>query len=339
MKVLFIGGTGLISSACSELVLQRGHELTLINRSSSTKYPAPDGAEVFPADVHSDESSIEQFLARRHFDVVIDWIAYLPADVERAIRLFRGRTGQFIFISSASAYQKPPRHYLVTESTPLENPFWEYSRNKIACEQRLLEAYHVGSFPLTIVRPSLTYGPGQIPFSVGSWAHPWTVIDRMQRGLEVVVAGDGTSLWVLTWNQDFARGLVGLFGDRRALGEAFHITSDEVLTWDQIHLEACRALALEPRLVHLSSEFVASFWPHAVGSLIGDKSNSVVFDNSKIKSFVPDFNCEVTWAAGIRRLIAWYDAHPQFKTIDDEFNVLCDRMIAAQRSVMPVANS
>jgi nucleoside-diphosphate-sugar epimerase len=338
MKILFIGGTGLISGACSELVLQHGHELTLINRSSSTRYPVPTGARVLQADVHAAEREIAVFLADHHFDAVVDWIAFLPEDVERDIRLFRGRTSQFIFISSASAYQKPPQHYIITENTPLENPFWDYSRNKIACEHRLMDAHRTEGFPATIVRPSLTYGPGQIPFSVGSWAHPWTIIDRMQRGQEVIVAGDGSSLWVLTWNEDFAAGLLGLLGNPLSIGEAFHITSDEVLTWNQIHMETYRRLGLPPRIVHLSSEFIASFWPHAVGSLIGDKTNSAVFDNTKIKSFVPGFKCEVSWAEGLRRVLAWYDAHPQFKTVDAEFNGLCDRMIAAHRSALRMRN-
>ena len=244
----------------------------------------PAGAQVFRADVHTEEAHFADFLAGRSFDAVVDWIAFHPNDIERDLRLFRGRTGQFVFISSASVYQKPPQNYFITEDTPLENPFWDYSQNKIACERRLTQARAQEGFPVTIVRPTLTYGPGQIPFSVGSWDHPWTVIDRMQRGQPVIVAGDGSSLWVVTWNQDFARGFAGLLGNPAALGEAYQITSDEVLTWDQIHLEAYRALGLEPRLVHISSELIAEYWPHAKGSLIGDKSNSVVFDNSKIRS-------------------------------------------------------
>jgi nucleoside-diphosphate-sugar epimerase len=335
MKILFIGGTGLISSACSDLALQRGHQLFLVNRSASALYPEPAGATLLRADVRTDEARLVELLGDQQFDAVVDWIAFHPHDIERDLRLFRGRTSQFVFISSASVYEKPPRSYLITEETPLENPFWEYSQNKIACEQRLLQAYHDDSFPVTIVRPTLTYGPGQIPFSVGSWEHPWTVIDRMQRGKEVIVAGDGASLWVVTWNEDFAKGLLGLLGNPAAIGEAFQITSDEVLTWDQIHLETYRALDLEPSLIHISSDLIAAYWPHAYGSLIGDKSNSVVFDNSRIKSLVPDYHCEVNWAEGLRRVLAWYDAHPQFKTVDAEFDALCDRIIAGYQRAFP----
>lgn len=198
-----------------------------------------------------------------------------------------------------------------------------------------MQAHRAGDLSVTIVRPTLTYGPGQIPFSVGSWQHPWTVIDRMKRGEKVIVAGDGTSLWVVTWNQDFAVGLVGLLGNPRALGEAFQITSDEVLAWDRIHLEACEALGLEPNLVHVPSDLIAAYWPHATGSLIGDKSNSVVFDNSKIKAAVPDFKCEVPWAEGLRRVLDWFERHPQFQTIDGDFNALCDRIIGAYEPAFP----
>ena len=329
MKILFIGGTGLISSACSDLATARGHDLYLLNRSVSSKYPAPKAATVLQTDVYADEARLTSLLADRRFDAVVDFIAYSPADVERDIRLFHDRTDQFVFISSASAYQKPPRNYLITEETPLENPFWEYSRNKIACENKLMQAYREEGFPATIIRPSHTYGPTEIPFGVTSWRHPWTVVDRMKRGRKVIVPGDGTSLWVLTWNEDFAKGLVGLLGNPEAVGEDFQITSDQVLTWDQIHLEAYQAIGLKPNLVHIPSNLIASYWPEAVGSLIGDKSNSVVFDNSKIRSFVPDFNCEVDWSAGLRRCIAWFDAHPEFQTVDHELNSTWDAIIEA----------
>ena len=335
MKLLFIGGTGLISSACSELAVQRGHELFILNRSVSKKYPLPKGATHLIGDIHADTAGLSTLLAGHRFDAVVDWIAFTADDIERDISLFRGRTDQFVFISSASAYQKPPRHYLITEETPLENPFWGYSRNKIACEERLMKAYHEENFPVTIVRPSHTYGPSQIPLSVESWLHPWTVIDRMKRGQKVIVPGDGTSLWVLTWNADFAKGLVGLLGREKAIGEAFQITSDEVLSWDQIYLEVYQALGLEPNVIHIPSDFIARFDDDARGSLIGDKSNSVVFDNSKIKRFVPDFHCEVNWAEGVRRSLTWFDAHPEFQTIDVKMNSLWDRMIAAYGKALP----
>lgn len=329
MKYLFIGGTGLISSACSSLASARGHELYLLNRSVSSKYPLPKDATVLQADIYIDEAYIMTLLSDHRFDAVVDFIAYTPGDIERDLRLFRDKTDQFVFISSASAYQKPPKNYLIIEETPLENPFWEYSRNKIACENRLMQAYQEEGFPITIIRPSHTYGPTEIPFGVTSWRHPWTVVDRMKRGQKVIVPGDGTSLWVLTWNNDFAKGLVGLLGNPEAVGEDFQITSDEVLTWDQIHLEAYRALDLEPNLIHIPSDLIASYWPDAVGSLIGDKSNSVVFDNSKIRSFVPDFNCEVGWSKGVGRCLAWFDAHPEFQTVDHELNSIWDTIIEA----------
>jgi len=336
MKILFIGGTGLISSACSDLALKRGHELFLMNRSASTKIPAPVGAIVLQADVHADEAHLAALLAGRRFDAVVDFLAFTPGDIQRDLRLFRGQTDQFVFISSASAYQKPPQNYLITEETPLENPFWEYSRDKIACEARLMRAYREDKFPVTIVRPSLTYGPTQIALCVNSWQHPWTVIDRMKRGQKVIIPGDGASLWVMTWHGDFAKGLIGLLGQASAIGEAFHITSDQVLSWNQIYLEAYQALGREPNVIHIPSDFIAAFDEHAVGTLIGDKANSVVFDNSKIKRFVPDYNCEVTWAEGCRRTLAWFEAHPEFQTVDEAANRLWDTIIAAYERAFPL---
>lgn len=335
MKILFIGGTGTISSACSTLALARGHELFLLNRSVSTKLPVPQGATVLQADVHTEEARLAQLLADHHFDAMVDYIAFTVDDIERDLRLFRGKTDQFVFISSASAYQKPARNYIITERTPLENPYWEYSRNKIACEDRLMFAYLEEGFPVTIIRPSHTYGPTQIPFGVSSWLHPWTVIDRMKRGQKVIVPGDGTSLWVLTWNADFAKGLVGLLGNEKAVGEVFQITSDEVLTWNQIYHEAYQALGLTPNLIHIASDLIAAHHPPSLGSLVGDKSNSVVFDNSKIKRFVHDFSCEVNWAQGLRRSLAWFEAHSEFQTIDHEMNSIWDQIISSYAQALP----
>ena len=296
-KILFIGGTGLISSACSALALERGCELFILNRGQSHKVPIPDGAQWLTADVR-DPVEVAGQLRQHQFDAVVDWIAYTPADIERDIALFAGKTRQFVFISSASAYQKPPTDYLITEGTPLANPHWDYSRQKIACEERLMQAYREQGFPVTIVRPSLTYGPSQIPLCVGSWQHPYTVIERMKRGQKVIVPGDGTSLWTLTWNGDFAKGFVPLLGRETTLGHAFHITSDEVLTWDQIYREAGHAAGVEPDIIHIPSELIAAYDPDAQGSLIGDKANSAVFDNSKIRRFVPDFVATVPWVGG-----------------------------------------
>jgi nucleoside-diphosphate-sugar epimerase len=329
MKVLFIGGTGILSSACADLALAGGHELFLLNRGASKKYDMPQGATVLQADAHGQEAALARILAGHRFEAVVDFIAYHPNDIERDLRLFRGQTDQFMFISSASAYQKPPQNYLIREHTPLENPFWEYSRNKIACENRLMQVYRDEGFPVTIIRPSHTYGHSQIPLAVESWQHPWTIVDRMKRGQRIIIPGDGMSLWVLTWNADFAKGLVGLLGHERAIGEAFQITSDQVLSWDQIHLEVYRALDLEPNMVHVPSDLIARHWPEAVGSLIGDKSNSVVFDNSKIKRFVPDYVCEVDWAEGVRRSLAWFEAHPDFQTVDQQLNPVMDQILTA----------
>jgi len=337
MNVLFIGGTGLISSACSEMAVKRGMELYILNRGVSTKYPVLAGTHLLVGDVYQDESGVAELLEDHHFDVVVDWIAFTPADIERDIRLFSDKTDQFVFISSASAYQKPPAYYVITEKTPLQNPFWQYSRDKIACEERLMQAYSQDKFPVTIVRPSLTYGPSQIPLCMGSWQHPYTLIERMKQGKKIIVPGDGTSLWVFTWNADFAKGFLGLFGNKDALGEAFHITSDEVLTWNQAYEEVGRALGVELDVVHIASELIAKYDDHAIGSLIGDKVNSAVFDNSKIKRFVPEFECEVPWAEGVRCAITWLEADPSRQTIDDEANQLWDRIIARYEKAFPAS--
>ncbi len=325
----------MISSACSELATSLGHELYLLNRSHSRKYLIPEGARLLLGDFHSERAKVEALLGELRFDAVIDFIAFTAADIEHDLTLFRGRTNQFVFLSSASAYQKPPLHYLITEETPLANPFWQYARDKIASEERLMRAYREDGFPVTIVRPSLTYGPSQIPFCVGSWAHPWTVVDRILRGESVIIPGDGSSLWTLTWNSDFANALMGLIGMESAVGEVFQITSDEVLSWEEIYLEAFRALDIPPNIIHIPSDLIAAYWPHAVGSLLGDKIHSVVFDNRKIKRFVPGFRCEVSWSEGLRRAIAWHQANPQFQTIDTQMDALWDRMIIAYKNSFP----
>jgi len=336
MKVLFIGGTGLISSACSELAVQRGLDLWLLNRGRSDTYPAPQGAHRLVGDVHENQAALVELLAEARFDAVVDWIAYTPQDIERDIQLFGGRTKQFVFISSASAYQKPPSHYVVREETPLENPFWDYSRNKVLCEERLMQAWQQQEFPVTIVRPSLTYGPSQIPLCVGSWEYPYTVIDRMKRGKKIIIPGDGTSLWVLTWNGDFARAFLALLGCEQAIGQAYHITSDEVLTWNQIYWEVGQAIGVEPDFLHIPSDLIVAFDPASIGSLIGDKVNSLVFDNQKIRQLVPDFTCAVRWAEGVRRSIAWFEADPARRSIDPAANRLWDRIIHAYERAYPV---
>jgi nucleoside-diphosphate-sugar epimerase len=326
MTVLFIGGTGLISSACTQLAIERGVDVVLLNRGNGSG--RIHGASTLVADIH-DESATERILAGRHFDAVVDWIAYTPAHIERDLRLFSGRTGQFVFVSSASAYQKPLENWLITEATPLANPFWDYSRGKIACEERLMAAYAGDAFPVTIVRPSLTYGDSQIPLAMNSWDRPYSAIARMKAGKPVVVPGDGTSLWTITHNTDFAVGLLGLLGRPEALGEAFNIVSDEVLTWDQIYRRTAAAAGVEARIVHIASDFIAACMPEMEGTLIGDKAASAVFDAAKIKRLVPEFGTRTRYAEGIRRTIAWFEADPARRQIDAEMDARLDRLTAA----------
>lgn len=325
MRILFIGGTGVISTASTALAAERGMDLTLLSRGQHAAQLSP-GVKTLIADVN--DPAVAQTLEGESFDAVVDWIAFTPADIERDLKLFRGRTRQFVFISSTSAYQKPQTHYLMTESTPLANPHWEYSRNKIACEERLMEAYREEGFPVTIVRPSLTYGETQIPLVLNSWQKPYTAVDRMIRGQKLIVPGDGSSLWVITHNSDFAKGLVGLLGHEQAIGHAFHITSDEVLTWDQLFRIVGNAVGVEPKIVHIPSDFITACVPEKEGTLIGDKSVSVVFDNSKIKRFVPGYCATTSFAEGIRRSLAWFDADPARKQIDSDVNVMQDKLIA-----------
>ena len=324
MKVLFIGGTGVISTACTQLAVARGFDVTLINRGQHAASPA--GARSITVDMN-DTAELAQALGGVSFDAVVDWIAFEPAHVERDIALFRGRTRQYVFISSASAYQKPLSDYLITESTPLANPYWDYSRQKIACEERLMRAYREEGFPVMIVRPSLTYGETQVALAINSWGRSYTVVDRMRRGRKVIVPGDGTSLWVITHNTDFAKGLVGLLGHAQAIGHAFHITSDEVMCWDQWYRLTAEAAGAEPRLVHIPSDFIAACVPEMGGGLLGDKAVSVVFDNTKIKRFVPDYQATMPYTRGIRQTLAWFDADPARRQIDEAANARWDKLI------------
>jgi nucleoside-diphosphate-sugar epimerase len=321
VRVLFIGGTGIISSACSALAVARGVELTVLNRGRGDR-ALPAGARLLQADVR-DPASVRAAIGGETFDAVVDWVAYTPAHVETDIALFRDVAGQFVFISSASAYQKPPARLPVVESTPLVNPYWQYSRDKIACEERLTRAHREEGFPVTIVRPSHTYDERTLPMHGG-----WTVVDRMRRGKPALVHGDGTSLWVLTHHRDFAVGFVGLLANPQAIGHAFHITSDELLTWNQIHEAVARAAGVTPTLVHVASDRIAEYDAEWGAGLLGDKAHSMIFDNTQIRRVVPDFRPAVPFARGAEEIVAWHDADPARRAVDAGLDALMDRIIA-----------
>ena len=328
MKALFIGGTGNISSACSQLALERGVELYLLNRGQSLR-PLPEGARVINADIR-DPNAVREALGSMRFDVVADFIAFTPQHIETDLQLFRGRTGQYLFISSASAYQTPPATLPVTEAAILDNPVWQYSRDKAACEERLLHAYREEKFPFTVVRPSHTYSAVYVPVHGN-----WTTIDRMLRGLPVIVHGDGTSLWTLTHSSDFAKGFVGLMGNSHAIGEVYHITSDEWLTWNQIHEILASAAGVQPELVHVPSDLIAVYDPIWGESLLGDKAHSFILDNSKIKRVVPDFVCTTPFSGGAEEIIAWHRADPARQQVDENFNAICERILRAYAKAWP----
>lgn len=328
MKLLFIGGTGFISTAVTQLAVAQGHEVFHLNRGQ--RQDAPTKVTQLTADVHDVEQA-RAALQGHSFDVVVDWIAYKPEDIERDLALFRGKIRQFFFISSASAYQKPPSHYVITESTPLYNPYWDYSRNKIACEELLMHAYRTEHFPVTIVRPSLTYDPN-LPIAMGGWGC-YTLPDRLKKGKPIIVHGDGSALWVVTHAEDFGRGFLGLVGNWQALGQAFHITSDEVLTWNQIYETIADALGVQANMVHIASDFICKVAPGHTGSLIGDKSWSAVFDNTKIKTFVPTYKAIIPFREGIRRTFAWFDAVESRRWVDPAVDKEMDEIIAAYQTV------
>lgn len=326
MRVLFIGGTGFISSSASRLAVERGLDLYLLNRGiHAGELP---GCTRLTADI-GNRDAVRRVIQGLQFDVVVDWVAFAPEDIERDLELFRNRTNQYIFISSASAYQKPPSHYIITESTPLSNPFWDYSRNKIACEERLIKACREENFPVTIVRPSLTYSIN-FPIAIGGWGC-YTLADRILKGRPIIVHGDGTSLWVVTHAEDFACGLLGLFGNPEAIGNAFHITTDEVLTWNQLYETIAGALGRKAKVVHIPSDFIAGIVPRLKGTLLGDKSWSVVFDNSRIKSLVPGFKASIPFREGIARTVEWFAADRSRQRVDEEVNREMDRIIEAFR--------
>ena len=327
MKVLFIGGTGNISTASSRLAISKGIDLYLLNRGTSKK--TLKGAKTIEADINKIEDLAA--LKEHQWDVVVNWIAFTPKDIERDLTLFKGRTKQYIFISSASCYQTPLSYPIITESTPLCNNLWDYSNDKIKCEHRLQRAYREEGFPITIVRPSLTYDT-VIPIAIGGF-DSYTTADRILQGKEIIVHGDGTSLWTVTHADDFALGFVGLLGLTQAIGHAFHITSDEILNWNSIYNILADSLGKEAKIVHIASDFICKIAPSFTGTLLADKAESVIFDNSKIKTFVPAFKAKIPFAEGIKRTLKWLDANPERKIIDQEVNREIDLVLTAYHSL------
>lgn len=322
MRVLFLGGTGNISTACVEHAIARGHQVGILTRGQR---PAPAGVEAIAGD--RDDPAALRGAAEGRWDAVVDFLAYAPPQVEMALEAFAGRTGQYVFIGTAAAYDKVAARLPMTDDASLANPFWEYARLKIACEASVRRAHRERGLPVTIVRPSYTYGPTWIPSGFGG--QDYTVVDRMRRGLPVVCHGDGTALWVMTHASDFAVGLVGLLGHPGAIGEAFHITSDEVLTWDAIYQTIARAAGVEARLVHVPSALIAALVPDRGASLLGDKAQSTVFDNAKVRRLVPEFQPRVSFAEGIARSIAWFDADPARRVVGAAANENIERVLAA----------
>jgi nucleoside-diphosphate-sugar epimerase len=320
-SVLFIGGTGVISSACVARSVEQGLGVTILNRGTSTTHPPHPEAEALQADVR-DAAAVREAVAGREFDVVVDFLSFTPDHVQQQLDEFADRTGQYVFISSASAYQTPPARLPVTESTPLRNPFWAYSRNKIACEDLLVRSYRDDGLPMTIVRPSHTYDHTLPPFE----GH-WTVVERMRQGKPVVVHGDGTSLWTITHHTDFARAFVGLLGRREAIGEAFHITGDEAPAWNQIYADIAEAAGVEPLLVHVPSDAIAAVDEEFGDSLLGDKAHSMVFDNTKIRTLVPGWTARVPFRQGAQEIVDWHDADPARRVVDERLDALYDDLV------------
>ena len=329
MKILIIGGTGTISSAITRQLVAEGHDLWLVNR-GSRREEVPASVKQLMVDINLHEDELVRKLGNDQFDCVCEFIGFDPKQVIRDIRIFYGRTKQYVYISSASAYNKPVRNHVITEGTTLANPYWEYSRNKIASEELLMQAYRESGFPVTIVRPSHTYCERGVPVSVHGTRGSWQVLKRIMEGKRVIVHGDGSSLWTLTWNEDFARGFIGLLGNPKAIGEAFQITSDESLTWNQVYQTIADALGVEFKPYYISSDYLATIAPAAYdfeGNLLGDKAASVVFDCSKLKQAVPGFCATTRFDQGVRRAIAYLKKHPEERVDDPEFDTWCDRVI------------
>ena len=328
MRALLIGGTGTISLPITRKLIAQGWQVTLLNRGSESR-EVPDGARVINGDIR-DLTSARKAIGSDRFDVVVDWVAFTPEHIETDLQLFQGRCGHYIFISSASAYQTPPATLPVRESTILDNPYWAYSRNKMACEERLQRAFREDELPITIIRPSHNYDKYYLPIEGG-----WTVAERMLRGDKIIVHGDGTSLWTLTHSSDFAKGMVGLLGNDHALGESFHITSDEWLTWNRIHEIIAAALGVKADIVHIPSDLINAYAPDWGASLLGDKAHSFILDNSKIKRLVPDFVCTTPFSRGVEDIINWHMADSSRRVVSKEFDAMCGRMLEAYQQAWP----
>lgn len=323
MKVLFIGGTGNISLAVSKQLLAAGVDLWLLNRSG--QHSQLSQAQFIPGDI-SQPQTLTDVLHKHEWDVVVNWVAFTPADIERDIELFQNKTAQYVFISSASCYQNPSSNSIITEATPLANPHWEYSRNKIAAEQTLMNAHRSSGFPATIVRPSHTYST-VLPLTIGGWQE-YTTVARIKAGKPIVVQGDGNALWTLTHAEDFAKGFIGLLGRQEAIGEDFHITSDEFLSWNQIYQYTAAAVGCEATIVHVTSDKICELDADYTGSLLGDKAVSAIFDNSKIKRLVPEFKATIPYREGIKRTIAWFEEDAQRQFVDPQTDAFIERLIA-----------
>ena len=332
MRVLFIGGTGNISLAVTRLLAETGVEVTLLNRGRS-EAELPEGVRTIRADIR-DASSVTEALRGEQFDIAVDWIAFTSEHIELDIALFSGAVSQYVFISSATVYRKPPP-VPIAESAPLGNPVWKYARDKVACEERLRLEHEQSGFPVTIVRPSHTYGETRIPTAVEG--EGFTVVERLRLGKPLIVFGDGTSLWTMTHNTDFARAFAGLLGNPAAIGESFHITSDEHLTWDQIVQTIAAAAGFEPKIVHIPSDFISAVAPELGVTLLADKAHSLVFDNDKLKRVVPGFEARVSFADGVAESLAWFNAEPARQVVDVERDALLDRIIAAYSRASPRA--
>ncbi len=326
MKVLFIGGTGNISLSSTRLAIEKNMEIFLLTRGKGQQ--VPEGAINLVADIN-DEAKVKELIQDHHFDAVVNWIAFNDEDIKRDYRLFKDKTDQYVFISSASCYQKPLSHPIITESTPLANPYWDYSRNKIACEDTLMSLYRKYDFPITIVRPSLTYDT-VIPVPIGGWTE-YTIVDRIKKKQPIIVHGDGTSLWTITHARDFAVGFIGLIGHQQAIGQSFHITSDEILTWNQIYDAVAQTTGLEAVKVFIPSDYLGSFDEQLDGSLQGDKAVSTIFDNSKIRRFVPEFNPVIRFKDGIKETVKWFESAPERMIISQETNDFMDTIIRSYK--------